>query len=104
MAKKPVVTAALGGMPEWIQEEVTGLLFRPRDVADLRQTLRRFIADPSLVAQLSGHFPAVQSIAADAGAREGPYRKILDQITRNSYLRPFHPKRGGAKSKDEDIG
>jgi glycosyltransferase involved in cell wall biosynthesis len=81
LAKKPVVTAALGGMPEWIQDGVNGLLFRPRDVADLRQTLRRFIADPSLVAQLSGHFPAVQSIAADAEAIEGHYRKILDQIT-----------------------
>jgi glycosyltransferase involved in cell wall biosynthesis len=81
LAKKPVVTTALGGMPEWIQDGVSGLLFRPRDVADLRQTLRRFIADPSLVVQLSGHFPAVQSIAADAEAMEGHYRKILDQIT-----------------------
>ena len=79
-------------MPEWIQEGVTGLLFRPRDVADLRQTLRRFIADPSLVAQPSGHFLAVQSIAADAEAIEGHYRKILDQITRNSYPTPISPR------------
>jgi len=77
LAKKPVVTAAFGGMPEWIQDGVNGVLFRPRDVADLRRTLARFIADPSLVTQLSGHFPAVQSIAADAAVIEGYYRSLL---------------------------
>jgi glycosyltransferase involved in cell wall biosynthesis len=91
LAKQPVVTAALGGMSEEIQDGVNGLLFRPRDVADLQQTLWRFIADPSLVAQLSGHFLAVQSIAADAEAIERHYRKILDQITCNSYAAPILP-------------
>ncbi len=77
LAKKPVVTAAFGGMPEWIHDGVNGLLFRPRDVADLRKTLARFIVDSSLVTKLSGHFPAVQSIAADATVLEGYYRSFL---------------------------
>jgi len=77
LAKKPVVTAAFGGMPEWVQDGVNGLLFRPRDVADLRRVLQRFIADPSLVVKLSGHFPAVQSIAADAEVVEGHYRSLI---------------------------
>ncbi len=81
LAKKPVVTAAFGGMPEWIQDGVNGLLFRPRDVGDLRRTLERFITDPSLVGKLSQHFPPVQSIAADAEAIEGYYRKLIDQIS-----------------------
>ena len=79
LARKPVVTAAFGGMPEWIQNGVNGLLFRPRDVADLRRTLERFIADPSLVVQLSKSFPAVQSIAADAETIEGHYLALLGQ-------------------------
>ena len=78
LAKKPAVTAAFGGMPEWIQDGVNGLLFRPRDVRDLRRTLERFITDPSLVGKLSQHFPPVQSIAADAEAIEGYYRKLVD--------------------------
>ena len=77
LAKKPVVTAAFGGMPEWIQDNRNGLLFRPRDVADLRRTLARFIAEPSLVVQLSRNFPAVQSITADAEAIEGHYWSLL---------------------------
>lgn len=77
LAKKPIVTAAFGGMPEWIQDGVNGLLFRPRDVADLRRTLERFIADPSLVAQLSRHFPVVQSIAADAEVIERHYLSLI---------------------------
>jgi glycosyltransferase involved in cell wall biosynthesis len=77
LAKKPVVTAAFGGMPEWVQDEVNGLLFRPRDVGDLRRTLERFIRDPSLVAKLSNHFPPVQSIVADAEVIEGYYRSLL---------------------------
>jgi glycosyltransferase involved in cell wall biosynthesis len=73
------VTAAFGGMPEWIQEGVNGLLFRPRDVADLRRTLERLISDPSLGEKLSRQFPEVQSIAADAEAIEGRYRSLLEK-------------------------
>ena len=81
LAKKPVVTATFGGMREWIQDGVNGLLFRPRDVRDLRRTLERFITDPSLLEKLSQHFPPVQSIAADAEAIEGYYRKLIDQTS-----------------------
>jgi glycosyltransferase involved in cell wall biosynthesis len=79
LAKRPVVTAAFGGMREWIQEGVNGLLFRPRDVADLRRTLERLIADPSLVKKLSHQFPKVQSIAADAEAIEDHYRALIEK-------------------------
>lgn len=79
LAKKPVVTAAFGGMPEWIQEGVNGLLFRPRDVADLRRTLERFISAPSLVEKLSHQFPRVQSIEADAEVLEGYYRQLINR-------------------------
>lgn len=79
LAGKPVVTAAFGGMPEWVQDGINGLLFRPRDVLDLRRTLARFIADPELVRRLSGNFPAVQSIAADAAALEERYTELIRQ-------------------------
>jgi len=78
LARKPVVTAAFGGMREWVQEGVNGLLFRPRDVADLRRVLEQLIADPMLVEKLSRHFPPVRSIADDAAAMEVYYQSLID--------------------------
>jgi glycosyltransferase involved in cell wall biosynthesis len=77
LARKPVVTAAFGGMQEWVRHEVNGLLFRQRDVEDLRRTLARFIADPHLVHRLSGNFPAVRTIGEDARELEERYRALL---------------------------
>jgi glycosyltransferase involved in cell wall biosynthesis len=79
LAGKPVVTAAFGGMQEWVQDGVNGLLFRPRDVLDLRGTLERFITDPDLVRRLSNNFPTVQSIAADAQMLEKRYEMLIQQ-------------------------
>lgn len=79
LARKPVVTAAFGGMQEWVRDGVNGLLFRPRDVDDLRRTLERFLVEPDLVRRLSNHFPAVQSISADAQALEERYRVLVTQ-------------------------
>jgi glycosyltransferase involved in cell wall biosynthesis len=80
LARKPVVTAAFGGMQEWVDDGVNGLLFHPRDVADLRRTLARFIADPTLVEKLSGHFPPVRSIADDAAAMEVHYQSLVNIV------------------------
>jgi glycosyltransferase involved in cell wall biosynthesis len=77
LAGKPVVTAAFGGMQEWVRDGVNGLLFQPRDVLDLRKVLARFINDPDLVHRLSKNFPAVQSIVADAQALEERYGVLL---------------------------
>jgi glycosyltransferase involved in cell wall biosynthesis len=77
LAHRPVVTAAFGGMQEWIQEGVNGLLFRPRDVADLRRVLEQFITDPTLVETLSRRFPPVRSIADDAEAMEARYLSLI---------------------------
>ncbi len=76
LARKPVVTAAFGGMQEWVRDGVDGLLFQPRDVDDLRHTLARFITDPTLVQRLSGAFPAVQSIDADARSLIAHYQAL----------------------------
>jgi glycosyltransferase involved in cell wall biosynthesis len=77
LARKPVITAAFGGMQEWVQDGVNGLLFRPRDVEDLRRTLEKFITDPGLVCRLSQNFPVVQSIAQDAQELEARYLALI---------------------------
>jgi glycosyltransferase involved in cell wall biosynthesis len=45
---RPVVATAVGGIPELIEDGVTGLLVAPGDVAGLRASLERLLADPVL--------------------------------------------------------
>jgi glycosyltransferase involved in cell wall biosynthesis len=73
LARKPVITARFGGMQEWVQDEVNGLLFQPRDVEDLRRTIARCITEPNLVQRLSHNFPPVKSIDEDAREMETRY-------------------------------
>jgi glycosyltransferase involved in cell wall biosynthesis len=77
LAGKPVVMAVFGGMQEWVEDEVNGLLFRQRDVDDLRRKLARFIADPGLVGRPARNCPAVKSIDRDAWGMEERYRALV---------------------------
>lgn len=80
LARKPVITARFGGMQEWVQDEVNGLLFQPRDVEDLRRTIVRCIAEPDLVQRLSHNFPPVKSIDEDAQEMETRYFTLAGRI------------------------
>jgi glycosyltransferase involved in cell wall biosynthesis len=48
-----VVASAVGGIPEIVEHEVNGLLFRPGDASDLAQQLQRIHDDPGLAAELA---------------------------------------------------
>jgi len=50
--KKAVLASGVGGHRELVQHEVTGLLFRPEDVADFCSQAERLIASPALREQL----------------------------------------------------
>lgn len=52
-AKVPVITADYGGMKEYVQHEVNGLLFTHRDPLDLAKQMKRFVTEPLLAATLS---------------------------------------------------
>jgi colanic acid/amylovoran biosynthesis glycosyltransferase len=45
---KPVVASAVGGIPELVEDGVTGFLVEPGDVAGLRAAIERLLADPML--------------------------------------------------------
>jgi glycosyltransferase involved in cell wall biosynthesis len=49
---KPVVATAVGGTPELVEHEVTGLLVPPRDVEALRAALERLLGDGELAQRL----------------------------------------------------
>jgi len=51
----PVVASRVGGIPEFIDDERTGLLVPPGDVPALTTALRRLVADPELARRLGRH-------------------------------------------------
>jgi glycosyltransferase involved in cell wall biosynthesis len=50
----PVVASAVGGIPELVDPDVTGILVPPGDAAALADALRRLIQDPALREQMGG--------------------------------------------------
>jgi glycosyltransferase involved in cell wall biosynthesis len=71
---RPVVAFAVGGITDWLEHGVTGLLAREADTATLAEYLARLLADPELAALLGAR--------AAARVRER-YRPdaCLDQLT-----------------------
>jgi len=67
-AGTPVVASEVGGVPEVVKNEVTGLLVRPKDEIALAAAIRRLIDDAPLRARLS------------ASAREHARAYSLDQM------------------------
>ena len=50
----PVVCSRLGGLPEVVQEGLTGYLVEPGNLDQLRERLAELLADPGLAARLGG--------------------------------------------------
>jgi len=51
-ARVPVITANVGGMAEYVQHEVNGLLFRHRSHQSLAEQMQRFVDDPEMAKRL----------------------------------------------------
>lgn len=49
---KPIVAAATGGLPEMVEDNRTGLLFRPEDASDMASKLELLSRSPDLVSKL----------------------------------------------------
>ena len=54
-AARPVVATQMGGLPEIVRHEVTGLLVAPRAPDELARAMRRLVADPELVDRLGAN-------------------------------------------------
>ncbi len=51
----PVIASRVGGIPEFVEDGVDGLLVPPKDVPALAAALRRLWADPALARRLAHH-------------------------------------------------
>ncbi|NCD34704.1 MAG: glycosyltransferase [Spartobacteria bacterium] len=102
-ARVPVITADAGGMGEYVQHEVNGLLYEHRSIKGLASQMQRFVDDPCLAARLGargylfsesgdipdlkGHVRDIESIyegvirrksATCVQRRKGPWRITFD--------------------------
>ena len=76
----PVVTAALGGMAELVQDGRNGRCFVANDAADLARVLGELSADPAQVERLGMDRSGVTTIADDAAWMAARYREILARL------------------------
>jgi len=72
---KPVLGAAIGGIPELVIDEVTGKLFRPADASDLRLKIQEMMSDKDKLIRMG------------KDARE----HALNMVNYNSFARSLTP-------------
>jgi GT2 family glycosyltransferase/glycosyltransferase involved in cell wall biosynthesis len=72
----PVVASRLGGIPEFVHDEVNGLLFAPGDARDLARQLGRLRDDPALLSRLRAGIAPVRSFADDLRATISRYDEL----------------------------
>jgi len=72
----PVVASRLGGMAEFVSDNVSGLLFEPGDAASLAAALIDLMNQPDLLPRLRGGIPAVRTTAEEVEALSGLYAAV----------------------------
>lgn len=91
-ARVPVITARYGGMQEYIEHEVNGLLFDHRDVTSLSRQMARLEEDPELVQKLGarGYLQSpngnVPSIEDHTNSMIGIYGKAIAERRGGSHV------------------
>ncbi len=80
-ARLPVVATAVGGTPELITHNETGLLVPPRDPKALAEAIRQLLNHPELAAQMgqNGRQRAVEQFAIERMVEqtEALYERLL---------------------------
>ena len=80
----PVIASRIGGIPEYVADEQTGLLFTPGDCADLARQLTRFVDEPGLRERLAR---AARLWIVEKFSVESRMPQILDNYRRLGGLR-----------------
>jgi MoaA/NifB/PqqE/SkfB family radical SAM enzyme len=93
-ARVPIVTADVGGMAEYVQHEVNGLLFRHRDSCSMSEQMQRLLDAPGLARELGARgYPRsatgdVPSIEAHVRSIEAIYSTLIADKRASRVERP----------------
>jgi glycosyltransferase involved in cell wall biosynthesis len=80
---KPVIASRVDGIPTYVKDGVSGLLFESENAEDLAQRLASVLADPAAAAEL--------------GARAREY--VRSKLSEEKYLEYYHGMLGGAAGR-----
>lgn len=80
--KTPVIASRIGGIPELICNDISGLLFTPGDKEELQRKMEYVINNSQVIDKLKDKLSRVKSIEDNAREMEEIYRKL---IARNKY-------------------
>lgn len=75
----PVVATNLGGMAGIVRHDENGLLFGPRDVADLARQLGRLVNEPGLLQRLAANAGEVRTVEDSVDEMLGLYEAIREK-------------------------
>lgn len=78
----PVIGSRLGGLPDFIEHGVNGMLFEPGDAVGLANILAEFIARPELLETMQRTIPPARGFNAYLNALEAHYRELITPLTR----------------------
>jgi glycosyltransferase involved in cell wall biosynthesis len=76
-ARIPVIATNLGGISEFVEHGVNGLLFDRGDVPGLSAALQLLVEDPALLGRLRNGIPQVRTLEEDAAELLGLYDHLI---------------------------
>lgn len=76
---RPVIASNVGGVPEIVSDGKNGFLVPPGDIQALSECMKRFIADPGLIKEMSGRISPVRKISHDAADYGEIYSRLLGE-------------------------
>jgi glycosyltransferase involved in cell wall biosynthesis len=78
-AKKPIIGAEIGGIPDFVQDRVNGLLFESGNSSDLAEKMKRIIESPDLVKAFKRNIKKQMTMKEHAKEMEVIYRNLLSE-------------------------
>jgi glycogen(starch) synthase len=84
---KPVVAAAMGGVPEMVTHEVTGLLVAPEDPQQLAAAIRRLMASPELCLVYGRNGGVFARTNVDRDSISQKYESIYQRVSLDKHER-----------------
>jgi glycosyltransferase involved in cell wall biosynthesis len=78
-AKKPIIGANIGGIPDFVQDGINGLLFEPGNSSDLAEKMKRIIEFPHLIEIFKRNIKKQKTMKEHASEMEEIYQNLLSK-------------------------
>lgn len=76
----PVIATRMGGMLDYVEDRVTGLLVNPRDVNSLRDAMSLFVNSPPLMARMRAQIRQLPSMDQITDSMVSLYNEIVKDV------------------------